>query len=469
MLTARPTEGKLRVATNLVPMADGSVCVRPGARQVVAGAVSEVVPWGNRLLLHQAGRMVLWDGALHDLGPSGPVLAAAPFQALTDLGEREDRLYLADGVRSLRYVAVRAGQYGVYAVENSCLDPVTSEPLAVPVPIAVANWQGRLWVSTGGNFVQHCENDAPDYWNPLWTIDCQGGDRSRVLALRPADDALLVGLSGSLWAITGKSQYDFQRAAVGNGGVAGTHCLAADGAASWWMGPLGVWTAGAEQPLSAPVQEWFYEGVTGSLVVDRPRRRVLACVNGRALACDLASGAWTELVPFNVYGVWASEARAGWYGPDGVWALGAESEPWTLAAGVVPLDDAGSVDLALDGGAVDVAAQAEPWPQIPNPAGRGRAELKRSHFHFLVSAQANAQLEFFGDDRLQGVFLWPMSVPGPTWESLGEDPALVADWRPILKEAVPRVQGTVFYWRLSLAGRARLVRFTLQYQGVRSG
>lgn len=467
MLTARPEPGKLRVARNLVPLRDGSLAVRPAARQVVAGAASQVVAWGNRLLVQQGGRLKLWDGALHDLGSCGPTLDGAPFQALTDLGAREDRLYFGDGLHPLRYVVAEADGWSVHDVVNTCLDPQTSEPLEVPVPIAVGVWAGRLWVSTGSNFVQHSENDDPSYWNPLWTIDCQGAEPGRVLALLGAGDALLVGMNTSLWAVTGKSQFDFQRTAVGadGGGVAGAHCLAADGAAAWWLGPLGVWTAGAARPLSEPVQGWFAAGVAGSLAVDRPRRRVLACVNGRGLAGDVNSGAWAEFCPGDCYGVFASADRAGWFGPDGVWVLGADADPWTNAAGRVALDDAGDVDLALDGTAATVAAVAEAWPEIPNKAGNGRALLNRVRFEFLAAPRAVGRAEILADALVVTSDDLPVRSAAPDWDGVGRGPVLVGDWAPVAFEVVPRAQGRTFAVRLTLAGRVQLRAFALEFRG----
>ena len=86
MLTSRPEPGKLRVARNLLPTAEGGMESRPGARQLVEGEIAAVVPWGNRLLLQRDGRLLIWDGTLHDIAAAGAVLDAAPFQALTDLG-----------------------------------------------------------------------------------------------------------------------------------------------------------------------------------------------------------------------------------------------------------------------------------------------------------------------------------------------------------------------------------------------
>lgn len=466
MLTSRPTTGKLRVASNLLPQRDGSVCVRPGARQLVAGAVAAVVPWGNRLLLQQTSRLVLWDGDLHDLGPSGAVLDAAPFQALTDLGERENRLYLADGVRPLRYVALGADSYAVHHVINTVTDPVTNEPLDVPIPTAVECWGGRLWVSTGGNFVQHCQADGPAEWNPLWTIDCQGGDRDRVLALQKAGDMLLVGMGGAVWGVTGNSQFDFKRAALFDDGCAGVAAVTSDGVRAWWMGPAGVRNSTDNGAVSEPIEDWFRAGVEGSMVWDATRRLLLCSVNGRGLACEPTSGTWTEFTPHNCYGVWASEDAAGWFGSDGVWMLEPRVVPWENREGRTGLEAGAAVDLDLLGAVTTVGAVLETWPEIPNPHRRGRTLLVRSEFQFRAGWQAQVIYTACVDAQEQAAVWWNLSVPAAAWWDLPADAPAVADPLPCYREAVPRLAGASFVQRLQAVGALELVSFNFRYRGV---
>jgi len=121
MLSLHPQPGKLRYANHLLPTAAGGLATRPGATQIVAGDIAHAAPWGNRLMIEKLGRLRLWDGLTEtDIAPAGFGLQATPFQALTSAGAREERLYVADGVNALWYVARVSGAYGRYELDRQC-------------------------------------------------------------------------------------------------------------------------------------------------------------------------------------------------------------------------------------------------------------------------------------------------------------------------------------------------------------
>jgi hypothetical protein len=465
MLTSRPQSGKLRIARNMLPTAEGKMESRPGARQLAAGVIDAVVPWGNRLLFQRAGRLLVWDGAEHDIGEAGSVLDGAPFQALTDLGEREDRLYIADGLHPLYYVAADgADSYVAGTIVNEALDPVTNLPVDLPVPTAIAYWRSRLWISTSGNFVQHSQSERPHEWNPIWTIDVQGEANDRLLAIQPAGDVLLLGLSGSIWGLSGTSQYDFKRVQVYSYGCAGTHCAASNGSEPYWLGASGVRSKDAA-PLSEPVRDWFTAGIIGSLAYDRIRNLLWAAVNGRALAVHLDGNGWGEIQPEGVSGVWSSDDRVGWYGDDGIWALQNRNEAWVGADGQWYLGQETYEDIAIEGEPATVGCVIESWPDIPNQAGNGRALLNRVWAVLRGVPQGDCVYTCIVDNIRSFTQTWSLAETVATWGEVNDDlEPLYDDLPPVHREAVPRLSGQRFIHRLQASGRLDLVHVSYDYR-----
>lgn len=453
MLTSRPTQGSLRLARNVVPVRTGGVSTRPGAVQVVAGSVTAVVPWGERLVLAQDGRILVWDGVLHDVGLAGPVLDGARFQALTENAQREDRCYVADGINPLWYLAEDGlGGYARRTFANQETDPLSGVPVALPIARAVAVWAQRLWIATGGNFIQHCENDQPHRWNPLWTIEFQGAGADQVVAMEPAGDNLLVGLTRAVWVLTGKSQFDFQRRAVYAGGVAGTRAAASDGEFPYWLGRGGVRGGETSATLSGPIEDWFAGGVLGNLAIDRQRRWLLIALNGRLLVAHLDRGSWGEVAPCEVLGVWASVEASGWFGADGVWRFTDAQQ-----------------DVRADGTRASVVFLAETWPDVPNPQGGGRAVLVRLFATLRGAADALVQYTPVVDglDHVEGGVSWTAAAVQPAWTSTQ---AQYDALPPVVREAIPRLTGTAFAHQLAGMGAVELVEpLRPQYRSVGGG
>lgn len=377
MLSLHDNPKRLRRADNLIPTKRG-LATRPGARQIVAGAVSDAVAWGNRLVLEKQGRIALWDGNNEiDIAAAGHRLEATSFQALTANAAREDRLYIADALRPLWYIVRRGGTWVSETVVNKVKD-ASGAPYDIPVPIAIESWRNRLWIAFGTNRAQHCQNDDTAYWDPVWTIECQGAVADKINALRAHGTALVCGLGRSLWSITGDSQFNFGRdPLVSSAGSAGPKSLTSDDVTFFGASRYGVHTLGQAEPLSEDLRTYFEGGVyPSSCVLDTRRRWLLVCALGRIFVMHLSRpGLWGEIVGPRATGVLVMADYVGWYGPDGVWVLCASDTD----------------DRWLDGTRTPVKSLWQTWDETPNLGGGGRARLTRNTFLFAGSARGRAR------------------------------------------------------------------------------
>lgn len=352
---------------------------RPAALQIIAGDIAAAQPWGNRLLVEKNGRIVLWDGiAEHDIAPAGHGLQATAFQALIGNAQREDRLVVADGVNPLWYIAKRGGSYGAFHITNKVRDP-QNVPYPVPVAQAVATWRGRLWAAFGTNRVQHCQFDDMEYWDPLWTVECQGKDSDRIVALEPHGERLYVGLQHSTWAITGDSHFNWESTAVSGYGAAGPDAMASDKARLYWVSSGGLHQEGGADPISGDIEDVFATPqYPCHVVLDRRRRLLLLLAGGRLFVMHVERpGRFGEITGHQVRGLFAMSDYVGWYGADGAWVLSARDMP----------------DRWLDGRSAQFESLYDTWDVIPNPKDGGRALLTRAVLVALGSARGTATYE----------------------------------------------------------------------------
>lgn len=453
MLSLHYRDDRLRKAHNLVPNAQGGMESRPGAMQVLEGPVEAAEAWGTRFLAERAGRIVVWDGMEHDIGPAGAVLQATSFQALTGNALREDRAYVADGVNPLWYVARRAGIYVREFVTNTLKQP-NGAPYPIPIPSAIATWRNRLWIDVG-NRVQHCENDGPATWDPLWTVECQGENPGRVLAIRANGEELAVGLENEVWRVIGTSQYNWQRNQALEYGVSGPNGLDGDGQRLVVLSRFGVFMTGYPDPLTDDLRDLFTAEIGfGEIVVDSRRQLALALIAGRLFAMHLAQpGQWGEITGTRATGLLRTTQRIGWYGQDGVWVLAGRD----------------TADKRLDGTESAVRSVYQTWPQIPNQSESGRALCNRTVIVAEGSTRAEATYSLEVTDR--GVtrrfsrnFSLSDAAVG-TWSDDMTD-TVAAPWPspPVRRELVPRVSGEVFVHTLEAECHMGVLRFDPQYR-----
>lgn len=454
MLSTRPLEGRVRRARNLLPTDSGGLEARPGALQLATGNVTDVQVWGTRLLLERDGRLVLLSGTvLTDVGPAGRFVRGTPFQALTANAEREERLYVADGLNPLWYLARRGGQTVRESVVNTVTD-AAGLPYPLPVPSLVATWRGRVWCDEGPNRLRHCQFDAPAQWDPLWTVEVQGAASDRLRALRAHGEMLLVGLEHAVWAVTGTSQYDWRAAAVVNGrGCAGPRSLTGDGDRAWLVARDGVFALGGAAPLSDDVREAFGVAHMDSAAVMEPReQRLYVRVGGRLLALHVQTGRWGEVVAAGARGLFVLDGRVGWYGQDGVWVMAGRDEPDVSKAGV----------------RTPVQALMESWDEVPNRAAGGRALLNRVRLYLQGSTRGSATYTATADGDRSAAFMLDLAdVTADTWQQ----DAAPADgdgeaWPPpgVLREVVPRLAGRAFRHRLEASCYVRMDSFDPEYR-----
>jgi len=429
MLSLHPDPGKLRAAHNLFPRADGSLRTRPGAVQIIAGRIGEVATWGNRLLATKGGRIVLWTkGGEVDIASAGYTLQAVPYQAVAGDGQREDRLYVADGVRPLWYVHKTDSGYAKVDVVNSVTDG-DGVPYPLPVPFCVAVWRNRLWIGDGSHRIYHCQNDRPEAWDPLWELQFQGAGPDAVRVLRLLGDVLAVGLEKSWWRVEGTSQYNWVRSEWVRGrGVCGIDAAAGLGARLWYADTAGLWELGGEQPLSEDIREAFASAPAGvQVVADAQRRLLLLNVSGRLYAMHIdAPGRFTEIWGVHGFGVFGGEGMAGWYGTGGVWLLAQPDAP----------------DEAMEGTPSPVRTRYDTWDIRPNNAGSGRALLNRVR---LTVAGTPGRTAVYYCESDEGAYSDEFGL-SPLAGNLPGLPIAADYWpyRPVRRELVPRLPGSTF-------------------------
>jgi hypothetical protein len=454
MLSLHQHPERLRHADNLFPTRAGGMATRPGAVQLIAGVIDQAKPWGARIIAEKAGRLIVWDGQETDLCGAGLVLQATTLQTLTANAEREDRLYIADGLNSLWFVARRNGAYVRESVTNTVLDGAGA-PYPIPIPHAIATWRNRLWITFGTNRVQHCQNDAPAQWDPLWTVECQSSEPDRVRAIEPHGDVLAVGLGKSVWGVSGTSQYNFQRDELSKTGVTGADAMASDGARLLWIAESGVFRLGHDEPLSDDLRELFTVNVgPAELVIDPRRRHALALIAGRLFVAHLErDGAWGEVVGAQAYGLIRTAQHVGWYGEDGLWVLMGRDTP----------------DQRLDGGQANVISRYDTWEQRPNLDGRGRALLNRTVVHLRGSARGNATYTVHADDGgVARMFSTSVTLADESVDAWSDElsAATPLEWptRPVRRELVPRVGAETFRHTLSAPCYMEILSFNPQYR-----
>lgn len=374
MLTSFTKNGHLRRADNLLPLRDGSMESRPGAKQLIDGKVSGVVEWGERLVIERNGRIGLLSGAVYsDLTTAGKVLRGTNFQALTANAQREDRLYIADGLRKLWYIAWRSGAPVIEQVENSVLDG-NSVPYVIPVPTTVTTWRRRLFIGYGQNRVQHCQLDAPEEWDPIWTLEFQTEKQDKVLALTPFGATLIVNQEHSAWSVSGDSHLNFESDQASEVGAQGASAVASDGSSVFRISREGVFTLSGEC-LSDDIEDFFgAPAPMSSCVVDIHGRRLFVAYHGRLFVCHLDTKRWGEIRGYHIAGVFSWNGRVGWYGDDGVWLLEGRDLPDRLA----------------DNSPVEFSCVFDMWENRPNLGGDGRAECRDTVIHCQGSSRGNA-------------------------------------------------------------------------------
>lgn len=453
MLSTQPKADRFRVTRNFLPTAEGME-TRPGAVQVLAGDVTGVVPWGLGLVAERNGRLVVAVGSkVTDVGPAGRFLRGAAYQAPVMGGGTEDRLYVADGLNPLWYLARRGGQTVRESVLNTVLDDA-GLPYPLPVPSLVAVWRGRVWIDAGPTRLQHCQNNSPAEWDPLWTVDLHTQDADRLMALQTSRDVLVAAFARSLWGVTGQSQYDWRTDTLAAGrGAVGAQAMTANGAQMWHVAHDGVFSVDADVPLSDDVRELFADAVTGSHLVMEPRTgRLYVLCRGRVLVLHLESGRWGEVAAVGTRGLFVLEGRVGWYGSTGVWVMAGRDVP----------------DTAIDGTRTAVAAVLESWNEVPNMGAGGRALLNRVRMLVLGSPRTPARYTAVADDtRAYSACLPTAAVDVDRWQAQtppadGSGEAWPVP--PVLAELTPRLAGMAFRHRIDCEAYLRLDQFRPEFR-----
>lgn len=432
MLSLHYKPDRLRTTDNFIPSTQAWLAMRPHAQQIVAGRISNAAAWGARLLLEKDGRLVVWDGAETDITSAGHGLQGAPFQVLTGNAQREDRLFVADGLRPLWYLVRRGNAYVHEDVVNTVKD-ASGAPYPLPVATAITTWRNRLVIAYGGNRLRHCQQDDTAMWDPLWTIELQGARGDVVLALRATQSQLVAGLRTSVWGVTGTSQYNWDRAPILDGiGVAGPNAIASDGQQVILGTPLGVYTLGGET-LSDDIRDAFAQPVYPvECVIDLRRRLLLVLAGGRLFVMHLdKAGQWGEIA-VSAAGLFALADYTGWYGADGAW----------IFAGT------GEADLALDGTRAPLTSRLDNWPVVKKLDQGGRALLERVTVLLRGTRASSVDYAVTADEATSF-----------------KSSATLTDTDPTRAEFSPFLPGTLFAESITGKGRVEVIQLNHRFRG----
>ena len=450
MLALDRREGRLRLADNLIPRAIGegvSLRTRPGAQQVIEGQIARAVAWGSHIVFERDGRLLAWIGAqTFDLAPAGTTLSAATYQAPIGNAQREDRLFIADGVNPLWHITPTAPT--PHFVRNEIVQP-SGRPYPLEPARSVATWRDRLWYTWGTNRAAHSDVRNPSAFDPLWTVEAQGADVQQVVALVAERDRLLLGCRDETFAVTGDSQYNFQTRPLLAFGLAGPRAFdRLTGDSSLLVAPQGVYSSASGASLDEDLRPLLAARQYGAEVaVDLGRRLALVYLSGRVFVASLdAPGLWGELA-VNASGLLRLDSTVGWYGPDGVWMLARDGAP----------------DRRADGAETEVAAAWETWWTIPPTDDlTGRSLLE--HAELVVRASRGTLVYTASSPHASCAAPRDLATDGrATW---GDFPGAPHQWpdRAHTLEFTPNLDGEAFVHRLDITGAIEVLSFSPSYR-----
>lgn len=446
MLSLLDRPDALREARNLIPDTRVPMRARPGTVQVDQGATT-AAEWAAGAL------WVVQDGVLEPFGTAANRLDAQPFQALTDNALREVRVYFADGMAGLWYAVEEPGDWEPHTVVNT-VTTIAGVPYPIPIPVALAVWRARLWLTNGSNRIVHSGLEDPASWNPLASLEFQGAREDRVLAIVPMGERLLVGLQNALWSVEGFSEFDWTTTElVSERGIVNRQGLVSDGDQAYYLSAHGVFELGSPLALSAGWLDPLFEvpDPWGALSLTPDGRYLFALIRGRVLVMHRQAKTWGEVVfpgEGPVLGFIRTEQELGVYGADGVWLLGNEDR----------------ADTWMDGTRDPVAWVYRTWPDYPGTID-GVAVLDATRIH--LRGGTNGEATYTAESDYASV-----SYPIETTDHVQDltelafwDGNLLADAEtPAWREFRPVLSGRRFSHQLAGSGRIEVIRFEPEYR-----
>ncbi|MDH5548071.1 MAG: hypothetical protein OEZ43_21035 [Gammaproteobacteria bacterium] len=424
---------------------------RPGVVQLLGGNVTSAVEWAGRWVVEQDGRIVVVEGsATTDITSVGWFLRGVNFQALTQNAEREDRFYVADGLRRLWYIAMRGANFVFEPVINSLLDG-SNQPYAIPIPTCIETWKGRLFIGYGENRIQHCQYDNPGEWNPLWTLEAQGAQKDSVEAIHGFGDSLIIGLRHATYATQGDSPLNYSKPRIiSSVGCAGANSIASDGQEMYRLADKGVFTLSSTDPMSDDIEPLFNSsGVHSSMVFDEARRLLFFVLHGRLFVMHVDTKRCGEITGYHVRGVVKSDTAICFYGNSGLFALGSDDLP----------------DQFLDGTQKDYIWLFDTWSTIPNPSGDGRAYLGESILVCNGSPRSGVTYDVYTDGKQRySRTVSTSDETQDTWASIATSPGEPYPVPPVRRSFSPEFSGTVFRHVLFGSAYCEIESFTPNYQ-----
>jgi len=449
MLSLYEQSGKLKKCENLIPSASGTLRSRPGGIQVVSGDVINAKPWGDKALLEKNGRLIIWDGIEKDIAPAGYQLQAVPYQAYTNNALRENRLYVADGVNPLWYLFLENGSYKQKTVINSITDE-NNIPYPLPIPKTIANWKNRLFISDGSNRAQHCQNNKPEEWDPLWSLEFQAEEPGTIRVLKASGSNLFVGLEKSCFAVSGTSQLNWVRDPLFNAsGIIGSDAVAVSTKGTFWVSRSGI--ESGEAPVSInDIKNTFLKDISDAHIeIDEKRGLLLTLIDGRLFVMHLDfPGLFGEIKAKNIRGLISFSDSIGWYGEEGLWILGSEEEP----------------DRLIDGSYRDFDSVYETWEETPNVEGGSR--LHRVFIKLKGSSRGKGTYSLKVDGKNEHSEQFELTDYKPVLGSDIVNGASGEYFSPLslINEFTPSVVGSAFSHRVFANCYIEILNFNAKYK-----
>jgi hypothetical protein len=326
-------------------------------------------------------------------------------------------------------------------------------PYPIPAPVALAVWRGRLWLTNGGNRIQHSGLEAPHEWNPLWTLEFQGARKDRVLGMVPFGDSLLVGLEHAIWSVQGYSEFDWSTTELVTRGITNRRCLVSDGEQAYYLSQHGVFELGNPLAVSADLLDPLFDvpdpGAALGLTPDG--RFLFVLLRGRVLVMHRQARTWGEVVfPGDgpVLGFVETDQEIGVYGHDGVWVLGNEDRP----------------DVWANNDVDPVTWRFRTWPDYPGaPDGVAVLESVRMQLRGGTNGTATYTAETDAGNLAYALTTVDAqdTVELEAWDGVLRADAETPAWR----EVRPVLAGRRFGHLLEGAGRVEVVSFEPIYRG----
>lgn len=409
MFTLTYTPEAWQKSDNILPVGKNMYESRPGFFQVVDDNINRAFGWNDACVMEIFGGVYIWHGGIFEkiTDAANQSLKAetrfngSRFQALQSLGNREERIYVANG-KTIYYLhrnllenikesklplADSEQLYECVFFRNEFKD-AQDQPYPLPKANFLATWRNRLWAGDGTHIIYHCQNDKPHHWEPLDAIAIQSGEQSEVTGLCTMGNKLIVATPQSLWQIVGDSSvnWEYQTIVKGHGAI-NNNAMVTDGNRLFYLDQQGVYELNNPAPLSQDIQDIFYSpDYDAQLLLDAKGEYLYLLIHNRLFVLHTYTNQWGEMVSpyqsdYPIKGLVLIGGYVSWYGDRGLWLQGGKYAP----------------DVWKNGDKQPVKSLIRTWPIQPNPYGQ--TALNRIYLGIEGAYQGTVEYSVYPDDH----------------------------------------------------------------------